>query len=164
MKKLALLICLITSVALGQEMPNNVPQLSSPVNNAHFEIVASRWMRREIFRLDRYSGRIWQLVVSGEGDAKTTFWQDMREENIPFLSSSNHPHFQIFLSGEFVADTFLIDTDSGSIWRMVEATKKSPEGEIKYLLWEKMGEENGALLTPLPQPSKRVPQTSTAKP
>jgi hypothetical protein len=157
MKTLALLL-LLPMCAVADDMPNNIHQMTSSVPNAHYELVVSSWMRRETFRLDRYSGRIWQLVASGEGDKKSIVWEEMIVEGRT-ITPAIHPHFQIFLSGVWVADSYLIDTDSGYVWRLVEANEKEAEGS-KYLIWEKMSEEFGL---PISQTSKGTARKSPEK-
>jgi len=122
-------------------MPNNIHQTTSPVPNAHYEIVVSSWMRKLTFRLDRYNGRVWMKVVDTKDNK---LWQAMYVEDHPWSTKSTHAHFQIFLSGVFASDTYLIDTDSGKVWMVVSSKKPGDADMAEHLSWQVMDEESPA--------------------
>jgi hypothetical protein len=149
LSRLVLLLLLCCLPAFADEMPNNIPQMTSSIPNARYELVISSWMRKETFRLDRYSGRIWQLTLIGEGDGQIHIWEEMKIEHLPSLLPKSRPHFQIFLSGVWVADTYLIDTDSGRIWRLTISPKIKDEDPESFI-WELMLAENSPTSSPKP--------------
>ena len=139
MKKLLCLFLLCLS-AFAEDMPNNIHQMSSPVPGAHYEIAVSSWMRKLTFRLDRYNGRVWMKVVDPKDNK---LWEAMYVEDHPWSTKSTHAHFQIFLSGVFASDTYLIDTDSGKVWMIVSAIRKPGDTDkSENLSWQVIDEEN----------------------
>lgn len=142
MKRVALMMLLVCGACAAEDMPNNVPQTTSPIVSARYEIVASSWMRKLTFRLDRYNGRVWMKVVDPK---ENKLWESMYVEDNRWSTASTHAHFQIFLSGFFASDTFLIDTDSGKVWMVVAATKKPDDTDTsEHLFWQSIDEENKA--------------------
>jgi hypothetical protein len=99
--------------------------------------VVSQFLRRQTFKLDRFSGRVWQKVVD---DKDNPSWEETIVESRPKQVSPGHPHFQIFLSGYMAKDTFLIDTDTGDTWQLVVDTQTDKDGKEvgRTYLWERM--------------------------
>ena len=118
-------LVLFTSILQAQDIPNNVHQWSTPPPNARFEIVQSELAARWTFRIDRFTGAVFQLVVASN---RSYTWEPMEVDPTPIISKPMHPHFQIFTSGIASKNTFLIDTDSGFTWALVTNKKTYPDG------------------------------------
>ena len=132
MKALFVLL-LLSCIATGQQPENH--QQSTPPVNARFEIVQSGLLARTTFRLDRYTGRVSQLVQTSTGDAT---WEQMEIQRLLLAAPTpTRAHFQIFTSGLAARHTYLIDTDSGQTWVLVTGRKKPPVGaEYEVQLWQ----------------------------
>lgn len=128
MKRTALLAAAFlvwTAHAQANDFPSSAHQLTSPPSAARFEIVQSPLAAKWTFRLDRYSGRIWQLVRTAE-DENT--WEEMPVMGLPKAQPSARPHFQIFASGLAARHTFLIDNDTGRTWVVVTGKRRDKDG------------------------------------
>ena len=105
-------VCGSANTAFGQSNVSDVHQTTTTPSNARFEIVQSQLAARWTFRLDRYTGRVHQLVsTEDEGSA----WQRMLVAGIADIAEPNRPR-SIFTSGLAVRHTFLMDTDTGQTW------------------------------------------------
>jgi len=135
MKRLNAAIFLLTVCpwALSQE-PTDAHQHTTPPPGARFEIVQSELAARWTFRLDRFTGRVSQLV-STSADEDT--WQAMPVIELPPISSTPHEEFQIFTSGLAAKHTFLIDVDTGKTWVVVTSTTTDKDGHQEQIdLWQ----------------------------
>jgi hypothetical protein len=121
----------LTAGAFAQSEITDVHQLTSAIPGARFEIIQSELAAKWTFRLDRFSGHVWQLVKTKDDDDA---WEAMRIVGLPVIANPSTPRFQIFSSGIAVKFTFLIDTVSGQTWTLTTLTNKGrPAGET---LWE----------------------------
>jgi hypothetical protein len=110
------------------------PQTTTPPPNARFEIIQSTIAARLTFRLDRYTGRVWELVKTKEDD---NLWQETRSYDRSQIAAPTRARFQLFTSGIAARHTFLLDTDSGRSWVLVTGTQKDKEGiETEYRAWQ----------------------------
>ena len=66
---------------------------TEPLQNSRFEMIQSANGAKYTFRLDKFTGRVWQYV-KGEGDDNG--WQEMAVAPKPLTSTK--PKFQIFVS------------------------------------------------------------------
>lgn len=87
----SIFILLFSVAALSQNKPD--AQTIPPVN-ARFEIIKSPKIN-STFRLDRFSGKIYQLFIP-EGNSRMS-WMEMKIEELP-KSITAKPIFQIFMS------------------------------------------------------------------
>ena len=131
----ALIATFHVSHACSQDYPSPTHQPTSPVAGARYEIVQSELAVKATFRLDRFTGRIWELVKTADSD---NAWQETEVHAHPLADKgSSRPHFQIFTSGIALRNTFLIDTDSGQTWTLVTGKSKSADGsEYEYRAWQ----------------------------
>src|SRR5262245_55244528 len=131
---LAGLIILFTTPLLAQDPPSDIHQQTTPPANARFEIVQSELLARLTFRLDRFTGRVAQLVrTDDDGSA----WEDTEVKGLPSLAQPARARFQLFTSGLAARHTFLIDTENGKTWIVVTRKVKRADGTVYDLsLWE----------------------------
>lgn len=119
-----LVLSILSAHCLAQEMkPGH--QLTAPVPNAKFEILQSPLAARWTFRVDRFTGRVWQLVKTQADD---NMWEEMPVEALPKSSTSAKPRFQLFSSGLAARHTFLLDTETGKTWVVVTGKRKRQDG------------------------------------
>jgi hypothetical protein len=113
---------------------SDVHQHSTTPINARYEVVQSELAAKWTFRLDRFTGRVSQLVKTAGGD---TTWSAMDVLALPDIDKASRPRFQIFASGIAAQHTFLIDTDSGKTWLLVTNTETAPDGTTSETnLWQ----------------------------
>lgn len=103
----------------GRGQESTVHNQTTPPPNARFEIVQAYTAAKWTFRLDRFTGQVWQLVRTHTGG---NVWEIRRVVGPPKTPTDAHPHFQIFLSGLAAKHSFLIDTDSGRTWTLTTLT------------------------------------------
>ncbi|MBF0631963.1 MAG: hypothetical protein HQL89_13360 [Magnetococcales bacterium] len=132
MKQLRITFCAIACFAWSghvqaNDFPSSSHQFTSPPLEARFEILQSQLAARWTFRLDRYSGRIWQLVITSDGDST---WEEMPVMGLPKGQATALPHFQIFTSGLAARHTFLIDNDTGKTWVLISRKLNNKDGTV----------------------------------
>ncbi len=93
---------------------------------------------RLTFRLDRFTGRVWEFVKTKDDD---NAWQETLVIERPQVAAPKRARFQIFTSGLAVRHTFLLDTDTGKSWVLVIGkTKESDGSETEYRAWQVFAE------------------------
>jgi len=137
MKHLALatlVVLIFGGTLLAPEIPEPHDRTSAPPN-ASFEIVQSQIAARWTFRLDRFTGRVAQLSVDAADDSVVSWW-DTPVVGLPQLENPTRARFQLFTSGIAAKHTFLIDTDTGKTWLMVNEHAKRANGtEYEHIAW-----------------------------
>jgi hypothetical protein len=135
---LANVLWLSSGSALAADVSVQSPQLTSTPPGARYEVVQSTIAVKATFRLDRYTGRVWELVRTNK-DQNT--WQQTRVYDLPQMPGANRPRFQLFTSGIAIRHTFLIDADTGKTWVLVTGKEKDRDGaELEYRAWEPFAE------------------------
>lgn len=128
-------VFLTTTVAMfGQDFPPLAHQQTTSIPGARFEIVQSPLAAKWSFRLDRFSGRVWQLVhTKDEGNT----WEEMIFVGLPKPQVSTRARFQLFTSGLAARHTFLLDSDSGKTWVLFTAKARNEAGsQYEYSGWQ----------------------------
>ena len=138
MMKRAALIGVLISLALpsaySQDSHSPSHQLTSPVPGARYEVVQSPLAARWTFRLDRYTGKVWQLVKTKDDD---NTWESMPVIGLSAPPNPSKARFQIFSSGLAARHTFLFDAETGRTWIVVTGKRNRPDGsEYEFVLWE----------------------------
>ena len=124
--------------AIGQDYPSPSPQQTSANPGARYEVLQSPLAAKWTFRLDRYSGRVWQLVKTKDDDSA---WEEMPVYEMAKLASPGRPRFQLFTSGLAARHTFLVDSDSGKTWVLVTGKRTAKDGaEIQVTGWQPFSE------------------------
>jgi len=140
MRKISLLlfiaISLLPSQASASEIDVNIksPQQTSAPINARYEILQSTLAAKFTFKLDRFTGRIWELVQTKNNEYT---WQETEVYNRPATQSTPKPRFQLFTSGIAARYTFLLDGETGKTWVLVTGQIKDSDGTSnKYRAWQ----------------------------
>ncbi len=116
MKKIGFIICLIilTSNVFGQQISTNQ---STSLCGGHWEIFLSSISLRITFKIDKYTGAVFELVQQYD---KTLTWQfvgkDVRSTDVQKADTIN---YQLFTSGLGSGYTFLMNTNTGLTWKIV---------------------------------------------
>lgn len=91
-----------------------------------YEILQSARSSALTFRLDRFTGKTWQLYKNSKG---FFLWELMPMlEGIEF-ESDGKARFQLFASGLTPRDTFLLDGRTGKSWFIVKGKRKNKKGK-----------------------------------
>lgn len=114
----------VPGLAEDNVIPPGVHQRTATPADARYEIVQSQLAVKWTFKLDRYTGKVFQLAATEDGEA---VWGEMLVWAPPELKSAKEPRFQIFTSGLSASNSFLIDTRTGDTWLLTERTLKSKE-------------------------------------
>jgi hypothetical protein len=109
----------------SQDNPSDVHQATSPPVGARFEIIQSELAAKWTFRLDRFTGQVFQFVKTKEGDPA---WEETLVIGRSVGSQATRAKYQIFTSGIAARFTFLIDTETGKTWELVTSKEKLPDG------------------------------------
>lgn len=128
--KAVLLVVLLPAGVVAQEARLSY-EATVPPFNARFEIVESPVSNFTI-RLDRISGRTARLLTTG-GEPE---WVEMRIVGLPAIPGATTPRFQIFMSGTAFERMFLLDTETGSMWRTTFETGRSSGRPTSEVSWE----------------------------
>ena len=126
MKRTILFFLLLTTpshlYAQGQEAPPRA-QTSAP-DTARFEIVRLTIPGVWTFRLDKYTGAVWRIVKTIDGDLT---WEGTPVLNLPRAGIDMRVRYQIFASGLVGKDTFLLNIETGQTWVLTSFKKESKE-------------------------------------
>ena len=129
-----LVVLMFGGTLLAQENAE-IHQHTTPPVDARFEIVQSELAAKWTFRLDRFTGRVAQLSVDAADDSVVSWW-DTPVVGLPQLENPTRARFQLFTSGIAAKHTFLIDTDTGKTWLMVNEHAKRANGtEYEHIAW-----------------------------
>ncbi|QBR00495.1 hypothetical protein [Paraburkholderia pallida] len=85
--------------------------------DARFEIVQSELAVRWTFKLDKFTGNVFQLVATKSGDLA---WEEMPrfKSRVPDPVTPGRPNYQIFMSGIMAKNMFLMNVNSGATWQL----------------------------------------------
>jgi hypothetical protein len=126
-------LCL-TGFAQADDFFQASHQRTSLTSTARFEILQSSLAAKWTFRLDRYSGRVWQLVQTKDDDLT---WEEMTVINLPKIETAAKPRFQLFTSGLAARHTFLMDNETGKTWVVVTSKRTNKDGsEYDINIWQ----------------------------
>lgn len=114
-------------------------QATTPPPSARFELIQSSIVAKWTFRLDKYTGRVWNIVTTKD---ERNAWEEMQILGAIKLSPPFHSRFQLFTSGIAARHTFLLDTDTGKSWVVVTSTRKAKDGtEYDVNVWQPFADQ-----------------------
>jgi len=118
----------------AQSNINNSHQKTSTPPDARYDVIQSQLAAKWTFRLDRFTGRVWQLVKT-QNDENT--WEAMIVERLPAITNPNKSRFLIFTSGLAARHTFLMDSQSGKTWIVTAVEVPLGEGKTETInVWK----------------------------
>ena len=121
-------------ITYAQNQVSDVHQKTTTPSEARYEIVQSELAAKWTFRLDRYTGKVYQLVRTPDEE---NAWDEMTVTNLQKIKNPIKPRFLIFTSGLAARHTFLMDTFMGKTWTLTASTIPIGEGQtIKVTGWE----------------------------
>lgn len=97
---------------------------TSVVDSARYEIIQSPLESSFTFKLDKFSGHIFQLVRT---KLREMHWEDMLVKDLHTIELDEilYPRFQIFMGVMGTADTYLLDTKTGVVWQLQKGSDGS---------------------------------------
>ena len=123
--KLVAFALFLTLALFGQEPTHTV--FTVPPANARFQIVQSEMTAKGTFKLDRFTGRVWQLLGTPEGN----IWSAMVVQGIGVKGvESTAPRYQLFTSGLAYKFTYLLDTLNGTYWELVGSESSNDSWQL----------------------------------
>ena len=117
MKQIILLIvlCFISLTSSALETQKAV---KTSTEGGRYELVQSEIARKYFFKLDKYTGDVYQLVLKSNGD-KT--WQKMQVIGLGLDTIKEDTiNFQIFMGGMAVSDCFMINIHTGKTYLLYQ--------------------------------------------
>ena len=136
MKKLIMLAAIAWMVgpvvALGQSYNLDEPNLRDhertlAPSTARYEFIQSHIAARNSFRVDKYTGKVYQIVQTKDGDLT---WQVIEKLKHPADTAIDKKvNYQMFTSGMAAKLTFLMNVNTGATWQLTQDT------ETEALFW-----------------------------
>ena len=124
MKKLFLIfaIMLVSVMAMAQTNNdvNDGKAVMTSVEAGRYEILASPIARKHTFKLDKHTGRVWQIKHSAE--RRDFLWEEIPNLDKPIVDYDYEINFQLFTGGHTIQDTFLINIHTGDVWMLKSST------------------------------------------
>jgi len=120
MKKIGLIISFIvlTSSVFGQQGGSN--QRTS-LCGGRWEFFMSEIAAKVSFKIDKFTGDVFQLVQRTNG---TLTWElIIKENNSKDIKKQDSINYQLFSSGLGIRHTYLLNTNTGVTWQLVESKK-----------------------------------------
>ncbi len=111
MKYIQLIVVLAIVPLFVYAESNNLHQSTTTPLDARYEIVQSELAAKWTFRLDRFTGRVHQLL---KGSDRGSTWGALEVVGLESIEA-NKPRFSIFTSGLASRHTFLMDTLTGKL-------------------------------------------------
>jgi hypothetical protein len=109
---LLVLVLLFANGAYAQGADPSPSQTSAPATS-RFEIIQSPLAAKWTFLLDKYTGRVQQLVKTKDDG---TAWESMKMIELPKAPLEPKVRYQIFTSGLAARHTFLLNVETGQSW------------------------------------------------
>ncbi len=120
---IALAFCVVATTTSVAAVVIEKHERSSVPSNSRFELVQSTLAAKLTLRVDKFTGRVDQLVEVSAG-GKT--WQPIpRGKHVSDTTNPNVVNYQVFTSGMAVKFTFMINVHTGATWQLI-ASKDGP--------------------------------------
>ncbi len=126
MKRL-LIVLLLSSPVLAEDTLVLRHERTSVLPSPQFEIFQSTLAVRVTFKLDTYTGRVWEIVRHPETD--TFVWQFIPHSGVTKAVATNKVSYQLFTSGIAVRHTYLLNINSGVTWQHVNNKDGNSRGQ-----------------------------------
>lgn len=116
MKKIVFILFMMFSCQCVMADQNTV-NISTSQTGGRYEIVQSPFLRKCLFKLDKYTGKVYQYVIGSdnEGIWKSLIILDKKEPD-----NKNRINFQLFFGGIAAADVFLLNIYTGDTYNLKE--------------------------------------------
>ena len=130
MNRILVLICFVMVSLCGYAQMEHRPSVSTSQTGGRFEIIQSPIARKLTFRLDKFTGDVYQLILDKYDKPMwnkiSNFWVSKLVDD---SKKANNIRFQLFMSGKALADCFLLDIETGITFILSEDTES---GELFF--------------------------------
>jgi hypothetical protein len=100
---------------------DNYSAVRTSVDNGRYEIVQSEIMRRLIFLLDKYTGDVYQNLLSTKDER---VWRKLKKAGSSNdVTPQTQINYQLFVGGFSVQDIFLLNINTGETWYIFKDTE-----------------------------------------
>lgn len=118
MKKLKLILLLLLCLIINLYSQEKRQAVKTSQTGGRYEIVQSEIFRNQTFKLDKYTGKVLQLVNTLYD---RVLWQDVpKNTSNPDIVLPDKINYQLFLGGMFARDCFLLNINTGTTWLLVK--------------------------------------------
>ena len=115
--KICVLLIFISLCSQVWAQGTNRNQLSSVPSSSRFEIFQSELAAKITFKIDKYTGQVYQLVQGSNGLS----WQlIVAEKHSQNKTAEGKVNYQLFTSGLAVRMTYLLNVNTGATWQLAE--------------------------------------------
>lgn len=120
MKRYLFIICMfISSLCIWAE--DNTSSVSTSQTGGRYEIIQSNIMRSHFFKLDKYTGDVYQYVKKSDNNFT---WQKIDIIGKHVSEESSSINYQLFIGGIAVADVILINIHTGVTYNLYRDSKE----------------------------------------
>ena len=120
MKKLFLIIVFALSLSNAFAQARHGAVRTS-VDNGRYEIVQSEMARRLIFMLDKYTGDVYQNLLSSKDEM---VWRKLgKVGSSNDIAPKTQINYQLFMGGFSVKDILLLNINTGETWYLYQDTE-----------------------------------------
>lgn len=120
MKKFILITLCVMSL-LNVYADDNYSAVRTSVDNGRYEIVQSEIMRGLIFLLDKYTGDVYQNLLSTKDER---VWRKLKKAGSSNdVTPQTQINYQLFVGGFSVQDIFLLNINTGETWYIFKDTE-----------------------------------------
>ena len=118
MKKLVIVICLMLS-GLSLLAENEGRMVSTSQTGGRYEIIQSNVARKMTFKLDKFTGDVFQYVMIDSKSNKYT-WQKLDVLGKYNFDADTIISYQIFMGGFYASDCILLNIHTGVTYKLYE--------------------------------------------
>ena len=115
MKKVFIL-CIVIFFSIKLFAIETTGYVATSQTGGRFEIIQSNIKRSLFFKLDKYTGDVFQYVLDSEGDGT---WQKIYIIAKKYSADNTEITYQLFLGGIAAADCILLDIKSGETYKLI---------------------------------------------
>ena len=120
-----IVVLLMTFFSLNVFAIEEVGSVSTSQTGGRYEIIQSNLKRSLFFKLDKFTGDVYQYVKASDGGYT---WQKLYVEGRGFVSTNKTITFQLFMGGLMAADCILLNIETGETFKLYE----DPKTEVLY--------------------------------
>ena len=122
MKKILSIYCMLL-LCVSMQAGDGGGMVSTSQTGGRYEIIQSNVLRELLFKLDKYTGEVYQYVkydtgIIGNGWEKVAVLMKMDE-----IKDPTKINYQLFMSGLSAGDCFLLNINNGNTYRLFKDKK-----------------------------------------
>lgn len=123
MNRFFIVVCCLMMSLTSLAQVEDYPYVFTSQTGGRFEIIQSPMARRLTFKLDKYTGNIFQLVRNEE---KELVWRKLLNFELDLLNIflpekvEEKISYQLFMGGMAISDCFLLNIHNGDTYRLYE--------------------------------------------